>query len=146
MDPREPHKRRQFLKLAVATVTTAACAPAPVGASAEAFDTASAGNVSGLAVGQIRPVDGVSAAIARDAKGLYAMTLTCTHQGCDMSGGVSSSRISCRCHGSQFSANGEVLQGPANQPLQHFAVTVDAQGEITVHGAEAVAADVRTAV
>jgi cytochrome b6-f complex iron-sulfur subunit len=76
------------------------------------------------------------------------MTTTCTHQGCDLGseGEVVSGRIICGCHGAQFDANGSVLQGPARSPLVHFAVSVDGQGNITVHSTSEVAADVRSPV
>jgi Rieske Fe-S protein len=63
------------------------------------------------------------------------MTLTCTHAGCDIGtmGQVSPQRLICDCHGSEFDANGNVLLGPANRPLDHFDVTVDASGNLTVN-------------
>lgn len=84
--------------------------------------------------------------VARDADGVYAMTTTCTHQGCDTSGGVQGSSIVCPCHGSEFDADGNVLRGPAGAPLVHFAVTVDAAGVVTVHGAKEVDPATRVAL
>jgi Rieske Fe-S protein len=104
----------------------------------------SAGNVSDTSVGVLSVVKGAPAILARDADGLYAMTITCTHEGCDVT--PSGNTISCPCHGSRFDSNGKVLAGPAGSPLVHFSVTVDASGEITIHGKEQVAATVRTQV
>ena len=86
--------------------------------------------------------------LGRDSGGLYAMTVTCTHQGCDVEpfGSGTSATVRCPCHGSQFDRNGAVIHGPASSPLTHFAVAVDASGNITIHGGTTVGADVRTAV
>ena len=86
--------------------------------------------------------------LGRDAGGLYAMTITCTHQGCDVEpfGSGSSVTVRCPCHGSQFDRNGGVVHGPASSPLTHFAVSIDGSGKITIHGSKQVGADVRTAV
>jgi Rieske Fe-S protein len=112
------------------------------------FGDVPAGNAASLSVGDLRVIPNASACIARDSQGVYAMTLTCTHQGCDMSfdGQVLPSGIFCGCHGSKFDANGNVVRGPANAPLEHFAVSADAQGNLTVHGGTTVSPSTRLAV
>jgi cytochrome b6-f complex iron-sulfur subunit len=107
-----------------------------------------AGNVSDLAVGSLNVVPGNALAIGRDAGGVYAMTLVCTHAQCDIAtdGSVSAQGVVCGCHGSEFNANGAVLHGPAQAPLEHFAVTIDSTGEITVDASQTVDASARTAV
>jgi Rieske Fe-S protein len=76
------------------------------------------------------------------------MTLTCTHAGCDIgqTGSVSPQGLVCACHGSTFDANGNVRGGPAPAPLDHFAVTVDGSGNLTIHGGEVVAQSQRLTV
>ena len=147
--PESPPSRRAFLRLALVGVASryvGACSGGG-GQSAESFGDVSAGNTSALTVGSIVAIPGAPAFVARDANGLYAMTTTCTHAGCDLGtrGSVSNGEIQCGCHGSVFDANGGVVHGPAQSPLAHFAVTVDASGQITVHGGQEVGADVRTA-
>ena len=73
------------------------------------------------------------------------MSLICTHASCDMStdGTVSTTEVICDCHGSVFSANGAVIQGPAGSPLEHYEVTIDAKGEITVNADKTVSASTR---
>jgi len=144
--------RRYFLKVLAATAalpslsTAAGCSSSTV--SPETFGDVSGGTVASLPVGTLRVVSGVSAAIGRDAKGVYAMTLTCTHQGCDISthGTVSADGVACSCHGSTFDANGAVTGGPASAPLAHFSVTADAAGNLTVHGAQQIDSATRLAV
>jgi Rieske Fe-S protein len=104
-----------------------------------------AGNVSGLATGALNAIAGSTVAIGRDAMGVYALTLVCTHQGCTAApaGATGARQINCPCHGSQFDRNGAVIRGPAGRPLVHFAVTIDAGGNIVVHTNTQVAATVR---
>jgi cytochrome b6-f complex iron-sulfur subunit len=55
---------------------------------------------------------------AQDA--FTAVTAVCTHEACTING-ISGSIYVCPCHGSQFSATGGVVKGPAAQPLRQFA-------------------------
>jgi cytochrome b6-f complex iron-sulfur subunit len=105
-----------------------------------------AGNVSALSVGTLLVMSNVI--IARDANGLYAMSAVCTHAGCllDDSSKTVARGLSCPCHGSAFDGGGAVTQGPAQAPLQHYAVTVAADGSITIDGSQPVSSDTRTAV
>jgi Rieske Fe-S protein len=105
-----------------------------------------AGNIGTLQVGGLNAVSGRTVAIGRDAMGVYALTLVCTHQGCTAApaGAVGARQVNCPCHGSQFDRNGAVIRGPAGRPLVHFAVTVDPAGNIIIHSTMQVAATVRT--
>jgi Rieske Fe-S protein len=107
--------------------------------------TVPAGTASSVSVGSLRALLS-PVAIGRDASGIYAMTLICTHQGCDMSGGVFGSDVSCGCHGSVFDAQGNVLRGPASRSLEHFAVTADASGQLTVLTDQVVSASTRLVI
>jgi nitrite reductase/ring-hydroxylating ferredoxin subunit len=145
--------RRHFLKVLAASAAmppfvSAVSACSSSATAPETFGDVAGGTVASLPVGSLNVVNGVSAAIGRDAKGVYAMTLTCTHQGCDIAtrGSVSPAGISCACHGSTFDANGNVTGGPASGPLAHFAVSVDAAGNLTVHGSQQVDSATRLSV
>src|SRR5207248_9080402 len=60
-----------------------------------------------------------------------AFSAVCTHQGCIVAT-VQGGAISCACHGSRFDiATGDVLNGPATQPLPARTLTVSSNG-ITV--------------
>ncbi|MBB4932455.1 Rieske Fe-S protein [Lipingzhangella halophila] len=53
-----------------------------------------------------------------------AYTAVCTHSGCTIQ--QVTTQIECLCHGSRFDiATGEVLHGPATEPLESFDVTVE---------------------
>ncbi|HXN32541.1 MAG TPA: Rieske (2Fe-2S) protein [Polyangiaceae bacterium] len=138
--------RRRFL--AVAGAAAAACACSSAGTTPAQVGVIAAGNVAQLPVGSLRAVGNAPTCIARDAGGVYSMTLTCTHTGCDMgaNGSVSPEGLFCGCHGSEFDVNGNVVVGPARYPLDHFAVSVDAGGNLTIHGDEVVGATERLTV
>lgn len=138
--------RRRFLALAGSAVAVNGCSAAVVG-PAQVGDVP-AGRLASLGMGSLRSVDGLPVCIGRDGEGVYAMTLTCTHGGCDIGqqGTVSPQGLACNCHGSQFDANGGVVRGPATQGLDHFAVTADASGNLTIHGGEVVGAGQRLTV
>jgi cytochrome b6-f complex iron-sulfur subunit len=104
----------------------------------------SAGNVSQLTVGALLIMSNV--AVGLDGQGIYAMSAICTHAGCFLDDGTNTiaAGLDCPCHGSTFDGNGSVTHGPAQTALQHYAVTIDAGGNITVDGGQPVAASVRT--
>ena len=102
------------------------------------------GNISALQVGSLLVMSNVI--VARDSNGVYAMSAICTHAGCFLDDGKQTiaAGLSCPCHGSVFDGNGAVTQGPARAPLQHYAVSIAADGSITVDGSQPVSADIRT--
>ncbi|MES2139956.1 MAG: Rieske (2Fe-2S) protein [Bacteroidota bacterium] len=52
-----------------------------------------------------------------------ALLLRCTHQSNELN--VNGDLISCSAHGSEFTNKGVVVQGPAEQSLKSFPVTMD---------------------
>jgi cytochrome b6-f complex iron-sulfur subunit len=59
--------------------------------------------------------------VARTAQDTFAaVTAICTHEACTITG-YSNQVYTCPCHGSQFSASGQVRRGPATRALQTFA-------------------------
>ncbi|HEY7446226.1 MAG TPA: Rieske (2Fe-2S) protein [Vicinamibacterales bacterium] len=55
---------------------------------------------------------------------------TCTHEGCAI-GGTTDTQFVCGCHGSRYSKNGQVQQGPARSNLRQFANSF-ADGVLTI--------------
>jgi Rieske Fe-S protein len=142
--------RRRFLEVVACGAASSAwlasgCSGADQPAEPAQFGDVSAGNLSDLPVGALQPIAGQPAVIGRDDRGVYAMTLTCTHQGCTIapSGTGAAAMLRCPCHGSQFDRDGGVTHGPASSPLVHFAVSIATGGDITVHGGTRVDAATR---
>ncbi len=68
--------------------------------------------------------DGYPLLVAKVDGQVYALADVCTHLGCSLAEGeLGSDRVTCNCHGSQFSLrDGSVLRGPATAPAQTFEV------------------------
>lgn len=64
---------------------------------------------------------GRNVAVFRDAEGVYAISLTCTHLGCIVK--TSPEGFLCPCHGSRYAPDGNVTVGPAPKALPWFAVS-----------------------
>ena len=56
---------------------------------------------------------------------ISALTSVCTHTGCSRAWTYENTEFTCTCHGSKFSNQGAVTQGPARANLRKFAVVVD---------------------
>lgn len=52
-----------------------------------------------------------------------ALSSVCTHQGCTISYNHANTNFPCPCHGSVFSVQGSVLQGPATTAVKRYSVT-----------------------
>src|SRR5215212_1550186 len=69
--------------------------------------------------GRIVGRPGDQSAVYRDLQGeLHAVSARCTHLGCIISWNPVETSWDCPCHGSRFSVDGEVLQGPAVRDLE----------------------------
>ncbi len=94
-----------------------------VGSAAPASgDTIKAADVP---VGGGTVVESLQVVVTQPTDGDYkAFSAVCTHQGCLVSS-VQDGTINCPCHGSRFDiSTGDVVQGPATQPLPEKSVSV----------------------
>lgn len=80
-------------------------------------------------------LDGHAIVVVKDSTGtVHAIGDTCTHGDISLSEGfVENDTIECWAHGSAFSlVTGKPLNLPAYEPVPVFAVTVDADGVVTI--------------
>jgi glycine/D-amino acid oxidase-like deaminating enzyme/nitrite reductase/ring-hydroxylating ferredoxin subunit len=61
--------------------------------------------------------------VYRDEQGaVHAVSMRCTHMGCLVRFNAAETSWDCPCHGSRFGVDGEVLEGPAVDPLERRSV------------------------
>lgn len=115
------------------TVALGACAGAPYlrpvptrrGLTLPAAELGPDGDAFVLDSGMERPIYVRRA----DSGGYTAVLASCTHRGCQPE--PVADRLSCPCHGSEFTFDGAVLSGPAESPLVRYPVE-EVGGEIHI--------------
>lgn len=161
---RRPPSRRDFCVVAGCGLVVGACgsssnggddlAAAPADLAASGGDLLDPGCADGNGLVHVGPVTQFQVGTAtfyfcshmfvcRDAGGLYALTSICTHEGCDVEFKAPNHDFECPCHQSVFDLNGNVVVDPATKPLQHLAVSLDADGNVVVDINTNVASNVR---
>ena len=129
--------RRVFLEGCAATLglTLVGCSSNSTGAGktqalaqGDGFVIKEATQVGSLDNGQALPFEfpgNVAGLLFRTKAGaLGAVNAVCTHAGCivNWSDADPNKAFGCPCHGSIFTIDGKVAQGPANKPLARYAV------------------------
>lgn len=126
--------RRQFLSTAAGAAGLVAISACGDGVVTGPFANPPAGPVSlvvgdfpGLAtVGFLVKVPQQPIAVKRTGPATFeALSMICTHQGCQTVIRQNGSRFECDCHGSRFDADGSVVAGPAESPLPKYVTSYD---------------------
>lgn len=69
---------------------------------------------------QVLEIEGNRVGIYRDDMGhLHIVNTTCPHMGCELNWNMAERSWDCPCHGSRFSYDGKVIEGPAIKPLRY---------------------------
>ncbi|MDP4087710.1 MAG: FAD-dependent oxidoreductase [Bacillota bacterium] len=64
-------------------------------------------------------VDGNKVGVYKDADGnLHMVDTTCRHMGCEVQWNSAERSWDCPCHGSRYTVDGQVIEGPALKPLE----------------------------
>lgn len=74
--------------------------------------------------------------LRREGEEIFARSLLCTHQGCEVRWRADLGRYRCPCHQGIFDADGQPFSGPPQRPLGVIAVRIEA-GMIVVGDAPA---------
>lgn len=68
--------------------------------------------------GKVVQANGQRTGAYRDEQGtLHLVNTTCTHMGCELNWNSAEKSWDCPCHGSRFTYEGNIIEGPAIQPL-----------------------------
>lgn len=69
--------------------------------------------------GKVIEINGEKAGAYRDEQGtLHIVDTTCTHMGCELSWNSAEKTWDCPCHGSRFTYEGDIVEGPTVAPLK----------------------------
>ncbi|MGO5074830.1 FAD-dependent oxidoreductase [Clostridium sporogenes] len=71
--------------------------------------------------GKVVTIDGRKYGAYKDNTGnIHLVDNTCTHLGCELKWNDAEKSWDCPCHGSRFSYEGDIIEGPAVHKLNHF--------------------------
>jgi cytochrome b6-f complex iron-sulfur subunit len=82
-------------------------------------------------IGSRTPLQEPGAMLLHTSGGFSALSLTCPHLGCQVNPEVDG--FACPCHGSRFDPNGDLVRGPAKEPLRRLRVEVNDQGHLILY-------------
>ena len=70
----------------------------------------------------------IPAIVRHTNEGVIAISLVCTHLGCTVQ--EDETGFICPCHGSRYTEDGLVLEGPATKPLPHYRIEKQEDGTL----------------
>jgi Rieske Fe-S protein len=106
--------------------------PAPVGGTVTLplIDYPSLRTPAGFVVGQPDGFADTLIVVRVDASTVIADSAVCTHMGCKVGWAAARDRFECPCHGSVYAPDGNVINGPATQPLQSYPAQLGADAVV----------------
>jgi cytochrome b6-f complex iron-sulfur subunit len=114
---------------------------APRAAAGEFGGIFTVGAVDDFPPGSVTPFNEGRFFLVRLADGGFlALYRSCTHLGCAVPWDAEKGRFVCPCHGSEFEADGAVINPPAPRPLDLFRVTIEG-GQVMVNTGDKVRRD-----
>jgi cytochrome b6-f complex iron-sulfur subunit len=136
--------RRTFLKTCSATaavIGVGGVATLTTGCGANIPKTEfPAGELGKYPAGKLTRVGEDDVFIFHDAdKGFGAISGKCTHWGCGVEENPEEGNLKCGCHGSRFSLTGDLIEGPAERPLDWLSLKID-NGKLSVDPSKTVPA------
>ena len=80
------------------------------------------------------PLSDLPIYVHRKTDGSYvAVSTRCGHRGCQVE--PAAAKLVCPCHGSEYTFEGAILQGPTLRPLERYRVTVEGEAAVIHRGA-----------
>lgn len=90
------------------------------------------GQIAATAIGHDEAVVGRSRLgkiiVIRKEDELIGLQATCTHLGCTVAWNATTQQVECPCHGARYNIRGDVLRGPARDPLGQVDLRVEEGG------------------
>ena len=71
-------------------------------------------------------------ALYKGSQVVFALKSVCTHLGCTPNWLEAEQKFKCPCHGSGFYKDGVNFEGPAPRPLERYAISVAADGQLEI--------------
>ena len=138
MDPDKKINRRDFMGLSALAACVAAWTMTGIGLLKfpmpallpDISNKFKIGSTEDFPVGTTKTFSDKNVIVSRDEKGLFAISLICTHLGCIVS--KASQGFACPCHGSKYDENGSVIKGPAPRALDWFEISQLPSGKLVV--------------
>jgi cytochrome b6-f complex iron-sulfur subunit len=85
---------------------------------------------TGIAAIQIAGQDAPFFIVRQNPTVFLTLSSICTHRGCTVE--AKNDRFECPCHGSRYSRFGDVIRGPAEEPLRRYRTALLANGRTLV--------------
>jgi cytochrome b6-f complex iron-sulfur subunit len=98
----------------------------------------SLGRPEAIAPGTVLALPKKKVYVVHGNDGFYAMSSICTHLGCMTRFDAAARGFACPCHGSRFTLEGQVKEGPAPRPLPRVELSLD-RGALVVDTSKRVA-------